>query len=714
MHRYTNQLIHETSPYLLQHAHNPVNWFAWNDETLKKAKEENKPILVSIGYAACHWCHVMERESFEDEVTAAIMNANFISIKIDREERPDLDHIYMDAVQAITGSGGWPLNVFLTPEGKPFYGGTYFPPQRAFNRPSWQEVLNNISQAFYEKRYEIDAQAENLTNHLIQSNGFGIQKFSESEKTFKKENLNEVFQNIMKFADIEWGGFGKVPKFPQTSTIQFLLRYYHINKKDSNPSMSPEISAGENVFADPIVHQALLSLDKMIEGGIYDQLGGGFARYSTDAEWLAPHFEKMLYDNALLVSVLSEAYQLTGKERYKEVINETIGFVQRELLDDQKGFYAALDADSEGEEGKFYVWDLREVKEILGNDAAIFCEYYDITSHGNWEQKNILHVREPLEKFSSRKNISIDKIKQLLEQGKKKLLEQRNKRIRPLLDDKIILGWNALMNTACSKAFAATGNEQFRQLAIDNMHFLFQEFNIKNSDEFYHTWKNSVAKYPAFIDDYAFLIQALIHLQEITADTKWLKKAKLITEFIIENFSETQAKTSHASDSQPSFFFYTGKNQHDVIIRKKEVYDGAVPSGNSTMAYNLYHLSILFDKKEWKQRAIQIVSFLQKSIISYPTSFANWACLLQEMITGTYEIAVTGKDFTKLHVDLLEHYLPHRVLMASATSEPDFALLADKPVTNPPSIWLCKDFVCQQPVESLKELTVLINSLKRE
>ena len=715
MHKYTNQLIHETSPYLLQHAYNPVNWFSWNNEALNKAKKENKPILVSIGYSACHWCHVMEKESFENEATAAIMNENFINIKIDREERPDLDHIYMDAVQAMTGSGGWPLNVFLTPDGKPFYGGTYFPPQRAFNRLSWQEVLKNVSQAFHEKRNEIDAQAENLTDHLIQSNAFGKQKSLETEEIFKREHLNEAYQNIMKSADTEWGGFGKAPKFPQTFAIQFLLRYHQINKKDSNLSESSKISqlSEEKILRTPL-YQALLTLDKMIDGGLYDQLGGGFARYSTDAEWLAPHFEKMLYDNALLVSVLSEAYQLTRKERYKEIIIETIGFVQRELLHSQKGFYAALDADSEGEEGKFYVWDLRDAKEILGNDASIFCEYYDITGHGNWEGKNILHLKESLEDFSSRKDISINDLKELLEKGKKKLFKQRSKRIRPQLDDKIILGWNALMNIACSKAFAATGNGQFRQLAVDNMDFLLQKFSIANSNKFHHTWKNNIAKYPAFIDDYAFLIQALIHLQEITADTKWLIKAKSITEFVIENFSEPEIMSSESFGRQAGLFFYTEKNQQDVIIRKKEAYDGAVPSGNSVMAYNLYHLSILFDKKEWKQRSFNIISSLGKAIISYPTSFGNWVCLLQEMIAGTYEIVLTGNEFAKLHSDLLQQYIPQRVLMASATLNPNFPLLADKPITDPPSIWLCKDFSCQHPVTSIKELIPLINSPERQ
>ncbi|HEX6168067.1 MAG TPA: thioredoxin domain-containing protein, partial [Chitinophagaceae bacterium] len=497
MPQFTNKLIDETSPYLLQHAHNPVNWFPWGDEALTQAKKENKPILVSIGYSACHWCHVMERESFEDQETASLMNEHFINIKIDREERPDLDHIYMDAVQAMTGSGGWPLNVFLTPDARPFYGGTYFPPKRAFNRPSWQEVLHGVKEAFTQRRNEIDAQAENLTEHLVQANAFGISSSGEND-VFTKEKVNEAFENIMKNADKKWGGFGKAPKFPQSFVIQYLLRFYHIS---------------ENKEA---LQQALLSIDKMIDGGIYDQVGGGFARYSTDTEWLAPHFEKMLYDNALLLSIISEAYQITADNRYKEVIEETIQFVQRELMHPEGGFYAALDADSEGEEGKFYVWDHEEVMGLLQNDATLFCDFFDIKPNGNWEEKNILWRKKNEKLFSGEKNISLDELESVIQKGKKILLEKRNERIRPQTDDKILLGWNALMNTALSKAFAATGNESFKQIAVDNMQFLLNKFLKKNTAEYFHSWKNNIAKQPAFLDDYAFLIQALIKLQEIT------------------------------------------------------------------------------------------------------------------------------------------------------------------------------------------------------
>ena len=378
-----NKLINETSPYLLQHAHNPVNWYPWGDEALQLAKQQDKPILVSIGYSACHWCHVMERESFEDESTASVMNTCFINIKIDREERPDLDHIYMDALQNMTGGGGWPLNVFLTPEGKPFYGGTYYPPRRAHNRPSWKEVLLAVHDGYQNKKTDVFAQAENLTKQLANANNFGIAKTAEGDygSIFNQENLATIAANILQQADAEWGGFGRAPKFPQTFSVQFLLRHYHYTKHQ------------------PSLQQALLSINKMMQGGIYDHIGGGFARYSTDTEWLAPHFEKMLYDNALLINIISEAYQLTGEARYVEVIEDTIAFLEREMLSPEGGFYSALDADSEGEEGRFYVWAKHEVADVLGPDADLFCKVYNVTDDGNWEHNNIIWLKRPMEEL---------------------------------------------------------------------------------------------------------------------------------------------------------------------------------------------------------------------------------------------------------------------------------------------------------------------------
>src|SRR5688572_4557986 len=372
-----NKLINETSPYLLQHAHNPVDWYPWGEEALQKAERENKPILVSIGYAACHWCHVMEKESFEDEETAALMNEKFVNIKIDREERPDLDHIYMDAVQAIDGHGGWPLNVFLTPSRKPFYGGTYFPPKPAFNRASWKDVLTGVSDAFENKRNDIEAQAENLTKHIEASNNFGLA--DSGEKLFSAADIHEMAANVLQTGDKTHGGFGRAPKFPQTFTIRFLLHnYYYTGNVDA-------------------LKQACLSLDKMIDGGINDQLGGGFARYATDETWLVPHFEKMLYDNALLVMAMSEAFQITSNEKYSRAIEATLDFIEREMLSPEGGFYSALDADSEGVEGKFYVWSKDEIETVLGDDAKVFNSYYNITATGNWEHTNILHVTLPLD-----------------------------------------------------------------------------------------------------------------------------------------------------------------------------------------------------------------------------------------------------------------------------------------------------------------------------
>ena len=670
---YTNRLINETSPYLLQHAHNPVNWYSWGEEPLKKAKKENKPILVSIGYSACHWCHVMEKESFEDKVVADIMNEYFINIKIDREERPDLDHIYMDAVQAMTGSGGWPLNVFLTPDAKPFYGGTYFPPERVHNRASWKEILDSVIQAYQQRQNEIETQAENLTAHLLQSNTFGQNPIA-GDYLFTPENAQVIFQSLMKTADKEEGGFGRAPKFPQTFSILYLLRYYHF-------------------FKDEIaLKQALLSLDKMISGGIYDQIGGGFARYSTDNNWLVPHFEKMLYDNALLVMVLSEAYQLTHNKDYYNVIIQTMDFIEREMMSDEGGFFAALDADSEGEEGKFYVWTKEEFDKILGTESELFCNYFNVSDAGNWEGKNILHLSAKSKTFLNHNSIDKEVFESKLKQCKKTLLQYRNRRIRPQLDDKILLGWNGLMNTACSKAFAATGEKRFRELAVQNMRFIFDK--LSNNGTFFHTYKNGNARHMAFLDDYAFLIQALIHLQEITGNGGYLLSAHKLTEVVTEGFSEKET----------SFFFYTHINQQDVIIRKKEIYDSAVPSGNSVMAGNLLYLSHVFDNNEWKKRADDLINSLSSVIFRYPGSFGAWANQFLLITQGIKELVVTGENFNEMHFDILHNFTPNKVFQISAASDEMFPMLVGKQFGNPLLIYLCENNVCNPPVNSMFEL----------
>jgi uncharacterized protein YyaL (SSP411 family) len=677
--KHTNRLIHESSPYLLQHAHNPVNWHPWGEEALQKAITEDKPILVSIGYAACHWCHVMERESFEDESTAELMNNHFINIKIDREERPDLDHIYMDAVQAMSGSGGWPLNVFLTPETKPFFGGTYFPPVRAHNRPSWKEVLTGMHKAYTEKREEVVSQAENLLAHLQSSNGFGAQLTTtkNKESLFSAEQLASITTKLLATADTEKGGFGHAPKFPQSFSIQFLLRQYHFTKDEA------------------ALKQALLSLDKMINGGIYDQLGGGFARYSTDNDWLAPHFEKMLYDNALLVSTMSEAFQLTRQPQYQKTVQHTLEFVQREMLSEENGFYSALDADSEGIEGKFYTWSKKEIHEILGADAALFAGYYHVSDEGNWEHTNILHVTETAEEFAAKNKLLPEELEKKLAVCRDLLMQQRNLRIRPLLDDKILLGWNALMNSGYAKAYAAFGIEAYRDMALANMHFLESKLQ-SDEGEWFHTYKNGKARIPAFLDDYAYLIQSYIHLQEITGNGAWLQKARQLTEWLIPRFEEENT----------GFFFYTKKGQADIIVRKKEVYDGAVPSGNAVMVQNLLYLSIVFNRPDWAERAESLLLALGKAITGYPGSFAVWAMSAQLITNGMLEIAIVGQQAKKFLYQVLGKFLPNKILQAGETNLDEFPLLAGKPVskTGETAFYLCKDYACKEPFFSVETL----------
>ncbi|HVZ25611.1 MAG TPA: thioredoxin domain-containing protein [Sediminibacterium sp.] len=673
-----NRLIKETSPYLRQHAYNPVDWYPWGEEARQLARETDRPMLVSIGYAACHWCHVMERESFEDPATAGIMNRYFVNIKIDREERPDLDHIYMDAVQAMTGSGGWPLHVFLTPDGRPFYGGTYFPPVRAYNRASWQETLEGVHQAYAEKRETILAQAAQLTEHLRSANSFGTGNPAPAERDqlFHPAIFDEMAKNLLAQADTEWGGFGRPPKFPQTFSIQLLLRHYHFTGHQAS-----------------LTH-ALCSLDKMLQGGIYDQIGGGLARYSTDREWLAPHFEKMLYDNALLTGVLAEAYQLTREPAYARAIAEIADFVSRELMHPGGGFYCALDADSEGVEGKFYTWSLQEIREILGADAALFADYYDVTEKGNWEHTNILRVLQKPADFAAEKGLTEASLQALLASCRRKLFEQRSKRVRPQLDDKILLGWNALMITACCKAYAALGEERYRQTALAAYAFLHT--NLQDTGQWYHSHSGSGKKIPAFLDDLAYLIQALIQLQEITGDGIFLQEAFALTRETIARFSEEET----------GFFYYTPEGQEDIILRKKEVYDGAVPSGNAVMAGNLQYLSLVWDMPAWAERSRHLLLQLGKTIHRYPGSFGYWAQVWVNEVYGMQEIILTGQHPALYLRPILERFLPNKILQAAETNSVDFPLLKGKGVPGPGPVayYLCRDQTCLEPFSSADAL----------
>jgi uncharacterized protein YyaL (SSP411 family) len=661
--KFTNDLSKETSPYLLQHAQNPVQWKPWSDALFATATAADKPILLSIGYAACHWCHVMERESFEDEVVADFMNTHFINIKVDREERPDIDHIYMDALQAMTGSGGWPLNIFLLPNGQPFYGGTYFPPQAMQNRASWMDVLKGVQAAFENNRDKLIEQATHLTQHLLQSNIKALQG-QESEAVATTDEFQLIAQKVLQNADTQWGGFGVAPKFPQTFSIQVLFRNYFQNKDQAS-----------------IVH-AIRSIDKMIQGGIYDHVGGGFSRYSVDAMWQAPHFEKMLYDNALLLGTIAEGYQITKKPIYQNVMQATFEFLQRELYNGSGGYYAALDADSEGVEGKFYTWSYAEIKEII--DPAIFdafVTYYQITPSGNWEHTNILWTQNDIE----------NEWEPVWQNELKKLFNTRAGRIRPALDHKIILGWNAMLIVGFCKMYAATEKDQYKNAAIECMEWVEANLYQTNDHYFYHSTANGIPKAPAFLDDYANLIQAYIQLQEITGNTSYLIRAKKWMDYVLLNFI----------DEEGLYFYYTASYQKDIIIRKKESYDGAQPSGNALICSSLHYLGHVFDQTQWSLHAEKMIHSLRPTLLQYPGSFGYWAQSFYQMSTGMIELVGVGPTVHDSLPILNAVFLPHAIRILSQDQEEEIPLLKDKKYTDN-QYFICKNNTCSPPVSDIE------------
>jgi len=660
--KFTNDLSQETSPYLLQHAHNPVQWKPWSDALFATATAANKPILLSIGYAACHWCHVMERESFEDEVVADYMNAHFINIKVDREERPDIDHIYMDALQAMTGSGGWPLNIFLLPNGQPFYGGTYFPPQAMQNRASWMDVLKGVQAAFENNRDKLVEQATHLTQHLLQSNIKAVQT-QEVEVLATNQEFQLIAQRVLQNADTQWGGFGTAPKFPQTFSIQVLFRNYFQNKDQAS-----------------IVH-AIRSVDKMIQGGIYDHVGGGFSRYSVDVMWQAPHFEKMLYDNALILGILAEGYQITKKPIYQNVVEATFEFLQRELHNGSGGYFAALDADSEGVEGKFYTWSYAEIKEII--DPAIFdafVAYYQITPSGNWEHTNILWTQNELEK----------EWEPAWQNALKKLFDVRSVRIHPALDHKVILGWNAMLVVGFSKINAATGNELYKKAAIKCIDWLEENLYHKEEHHFYHSVANGIPKAHAFLDDYANLIQAYIHLQQMTGESSYLFKAKKWMDYVLLHFI----------DEDGLYFYYTASYQKDVIIRKKESYDGAQPSGNALICSSLYYLGLVFDLTEWRMQAEKMIHSIRPTLLQYPSSFGFWAQSFYQMSTGMIELVGVGPTVYESLSTLNAAFVPNSIRLMSQVQEDSIPLLKGKQCIDN-QFFICKNNSCSAPMANV-------------
>ena len=658
-----NSLIKESSPYLLQHANNPVNWYAWNDETLALAKKENKLILVSIGYSACHWCHVMEHESFEDEQVATIMNENFINIKVDREERPDIDMVYMGAVQLMTGQGGWPLNCFALPDGRPIYGGTYFP------KKQWINVLGNLADLFAtnpDKAYEY---AAHLTDGLEQ---LEIPKVYDGTSFDLLTLTNSVYKWKQSF-DSEHGGPNRAPKFPLPNNYQFLLNY-HFYENDLNVKKHLDVT-----------------LTKMAWGGIYDQLGGGFARYSTDVLWKVPHFEKMLYDNAQLVSLYSEAYKQTKNELYKKIVYETIDFVKRELTNPDFGFYSALDADSEGIEGKYYVWQKEELHRLLKNDFELFADYYCVNDIGYWEDENYVLMRDTEESIIALKhNVSISELQQKIKTCNVILLDVREKRVKPGLDNKVLASWNGLMCKALADAYLVFEEEDFKTLALANANYLVKNY-CKENGQLLRVINNNTS-ISGFLEDYAFAIDAFLSVYLITANENWLLKAKALTDYTLKHFYDDKQNT----------YYFTDSSQEKLVVRKSEWSDNVIPASSSQMAINLYKLSIYFDNTNYRQISEKLLKSVIKEIESYGPGYSNWACLLLQYLKPQIEVVIVGKSVNENLVALYKQSPPN-VIFALSDKTSDLPLLKNRYVEGQTLIYVCKNNSCLLPTETVAE-----------
>ncbi|AQG82367.1 thioredoxin domain-containing protein [Spirosoma montaniterrae] len=668
-----NQLINETSPYLLQHAHNPVEWYPWGEEALSRARDEDKPIIVSIGYSACHWCHVMERESFEKDSVARVMNEHFVCIKVDREERPDVDAIYMDAVQAMGVRGGWPLNVFLMPDAKPFYGVTYLPPQ------NWVNLLGSIRDAFADHRADLAQSAEGFATELNLSDTerYGLKQ---ADPLFAPETLETLYRKVAVKVDDEKGGMRRSPKFPMPSIWRFLLRYYDVTGNEST------------------LRQVTHTLDRMALGGIYDQLGGGFARYSTDDEWFAPHFEKMLYDNGQLLSLYAEAYSLTKRPLYKHVVYQTIAFAQRELLSHEGGFYSALDADSEGVEGKFYTFTTPELSEVLGDDYDWFAELHHLTEAGNWEHRNILHRTQTNEAFADRMGWSPGELTEKLDKTYARLMAVRNTRIRPGLDDKILCSWNGLMLKGLVTAYRVFGEPEFLTLALRLAYFLLKHMRDTRNGRLWHTYKQGRARQAGFLDDYAAVIDGLLALYQATFTESWLTEADQLMQYVLTNFA----------DPNDDLLFFTDKNGEELIARRKELFDNVIPSSNSMMAENLFTLSLLLDRPTYAERADRMLGRVQPLVQQNADYLTNWAAQFALRTYPTAEIALVGPDADAFRADIDAEFFPNKVL-SGTTDQSTLPLLQQRgPIDGKTAIYVCYNRACQLPVMRVAEMWQLV------
>lgn len=662
-HQYTNHLIRESSPYLLQHAHNPVNWYPWGDEAIAKARAENKLIIVSIGYAACHWCHVMEHESFEDEKVAFFMNDHFISIKVDREERPDIDQIYMNAVQLITRHGGWPLNCFALPDGRPIYGGTYFP------RGQWMEVLSAVLNFVAENPTEAEQQAAYLVEGIRSSE----QLFSATkEPEFALNDLDLIYNSWNRTIDFTHGGTIGAPKFPMPGSYQFLL-FYHFTSKNPEP-----------------LKAVLTTLDKMAEGGIYDQVGGGFSRYSTDAYWKVPHFEKMLYDNAQLVSLYAAAYQLTKNSRYKAVVKETLEFIKRELTSPEGCFYSSLDADSEGKEGRFYVWSISELEKALGQEAPVVIDYYNVTREGNWEDSlNILHKRDSDKEIAARHHLTETELIDRISKARETLLKERSKRVRPALDDKILTSWNALMIKGYVDAYRMSDADEYLETALRNAEFLYTTMRAEDHC-LKRNYKNGQTSVNAFLDDYAFTISAFTSLYRATFNEDWLRRAKDLLDYTLIHFY----------DRSSGMFYYSSDIDAPLIARKMEISDNVIPSSNSEMAKNLYLLGHYFSDEEYILKATKMLNAVKPSLQNGAVYYANWDLLYAWIATGVYEVVIAGDDYKAIRREFDQHYLPG-VFFSGGEKQGSLPLLEGRFMEGQTIIYVCRNKVCQLPVNAV-------------
>ncbi|SRR6266581_2994521 len=699
-HEHTNRLIHETSPYLLQHAHNPVDWYPWGEEAFQKARSENKLILLSVGYSACHWCHVMERESFENKDIAAIMNQHFVSIKVDREERPDVDGIYMQAVQALTGQGGWPMTVFLTPNGRPFYGGTYFPPRdRRYGGqvvPGFPRILLSMADAYENRREEVEEQANQIAEHLQQRSGSPFRhKGTTPGGTVPLELLNTASKALAADFDPEHGGFGSAPKFPNTMSLELLLRIslHRLGQITSKPTR-PELEIVET------------TLQHMANGGIYDQLGGGFHRYAVDTEWLVPHFEKMLYDNALLSRIYLHTYLVTNNPFYERIVEETLNYVIREMTSSEGGFYSTQDADSEGEEGKFFLWTPAEIeKALLPEDAPLFMQYYDVTSRGNFEGKNILHVEQDAQQVADDAHISLEELQASLQRSRKMLFKVREQRIRPGRDEKILTSWNGLMLRSFAEAGRYLNRPDYLNIAIANAEFLLR--TVRPEGRLLRTYKDGRAHLKGYLEDYAFLADGLLALYEASFDPRWFAEARRLMDEAIQLFA----------DEQNGGFFDTGSDHEALLSRPKEIMDNALPAGNSVATDVLLRLATFTGEDSYRQRAENYLHPLTDILIQHPQAFSHVLNALDFALSPVKEFAIMGDPHEADTRALLEvinnRYLPNSVLACAAPNDTEAAqvvpLLESRPLKDgKATAYVCQNFVCAAPVNRVEELERLV------